>query len=61
MSAQIFILPVVPRISPQDQAWREQFDRSLEAVHDAMRERPPRTRPILIAPLIVDQRPEGSR
>lgn len=48
MSAQIYILPVVPRISPQDPDWREQYERTLEGIHEAMREPPPRTRPLVV-------------
>lgn len=48
MSARIVVLPVIPLARPFDADWCEQFDRSMEAVHAAMREPPPRTRPILI-------------
>ena len=56
MTAQIYILPIVPRVSPQDPDWCEQYERTLEAVVDAMREPPPRTRP-----LVVYQLPERSK
>lgn len=55
MTATVFILPVVPRISPQDPDWREQYDRTLDAVHHAMREPPPRTRPLLVYQLPEDR------
>lgn len=48
MSATIYILPVVPRVSPGNADWREQYDRTCAAISDALREPPRRTRPILI-------------
>jgi hypothetical protein len=47
MSAQIFILPVVARPSFQDPAWREQFDREVEARMGMLHQAPPRTRPLI--------------
>lgn len=60
MSAQIYILPVVARIAPHDRDWREQYDRTCLALCEALREPPPRTRPILITrQLSAGHRPEG--
>ena len=43
----IIILPRAQRISPHDPDWIEQFERECAAVHQALREPPPRTRPIV--------------
>lgn len=56
MSGIVLLLPVVHRPSFHDAAWREQFDREIEARNDMGRRRPPRTRP-----LVVSRRPEGER
>lgn len=63
MSAIVYILPVAPRVTLGDPAWVEQYERQCMAIHDAMAEPPPRTRPILISktltgkPLIDGHRP----
>lgn len=47
MSAQIYILPVVRRVHPEDPAWCEQLHReSWARVHDGMAA-PLRTRPLV--------------
>ena len=51
--AIILLLPVVHRPSFHDPAWREQFDRELDARNEMANRPPPRTRP-----LIVSHRPE---
>lgn len=52
----VTILPVIARVSPHDPAWREQFEREIEAKWANRTAPPPRTRP-----LIVCHRPEGER
>lgn len=42
-------IPVVHRPSFHDPAWREQFDREVEAFNEMLRRRPPRTRPLIVA------------
>jgi len=54
MTATVHVLPIVPRVHPQDPDWNEQRQRELWArTYDEMAA-PPRTRP-----LIVSHRPGG--
>ena len=51
MSAVLIIIPVFPRVEMrlgQDAALREQYQRECDALDAAMREPPPRTRPIAL-------------
>ena len=47
MTAPVIILPVIPRRSFGDPAWREQYERECEAATNAQVDPPPRTRPLL--------------
>jgi hypothetical protein len=47
MTDRFVILPIVARPSFHDPAWREQFDREMEAKRLARDVPPPRTRPVL--------------
>lgn len=48
MTAAVIIMPVVPRRTLGDPAWREQYERECAAKAGAMLAPPPRTRPLLV-------------
>lgn len=48
MSAQVFLLPIIPRRSFDDPAWCEQHDREAHARRAMTEHAPPRTRPLLL-------------
>ncbi|EKS26706.1 hypothetical protein [Afipia felis] len=57
MTAAVIHMPVVPRRSLGDPAWREQYERECAARAGAMLAPPPRTRPLLvIRNAVVDRR-----
>lgn len=48
MTAVVIIMPVVPRRTLGDPAWREQYERECAAKAGAMLAPPARTRPLLV-------------
>lgn len=48
MSAPVILLPIIPRRTLGDPAWREQYERECVARAGAMMAPPARTRPLLV-------------